>query len=422
MKKCIVLWLTLCLLLGGCSLPLPTQQSSQAAKAPAPEPPPEYYTTYYADPSLRSLQADVTYRSDAYTTLGRLNNLYGGWAQGLYELLTAQPLPLSKLSAPNLGWIRMAFSTGEGEQTEVFTLYENNLLVTEHPKAGKRSCTVSAGTYATVLAYLDGVRQEQRRYFSLSPQHNNDEGYHEASYTLYNAKGKAVVNKKTAAVTPTVEMVGEGLVRVTDSDGTRLYEPYTGRKSVVSQGPTDLFGDRLAVTDGHGAAIYALFGTKPSYRLYTADAVESLRFSADGESLHIRVRNAVGTRYDRTVSVQEEIDSGVVRLLGEWREMLTPATEKEEQTDAYNILKKLRHKEAEFGFYLSGTLVGRLQIEDTDYFLCELGHWATDESGAVSHYEVVTYLMVPTDLRVGYVATSEDNELSWDTQNDWFRK
>ena len=67
-------------------------------------------------------------------------------------------------------------------------------------------------------------------------------------------------------------------------------------------------------------------------------------------------------------------------------------------------------------------MAGHLQVGDIDYFLCELGHWATDENGAVSHYELVTYLMVPADLRAGYVAIPEDNELSWDTQNDWFKK
>ena len=424
MKKCILLLAVLCLLLGGCQLPT-TQQPSKVAKPPAPEPEAEYYTPHYADPSLRSLQADVTYRSDAYTTLGRLNNLYGGWAQGLYETITAHPLTLSKLSAPNLQWIRMAFFADAGDQTEVFTLYENNLLVVEHPTTGKHSCTLPAGTYAAVLAYLDGVRQEQSRYFALSPEHNDNDGYHEASYTLYNEKGKAVVNKKTANLTPTVELVGEGLVRVTDLDGTRLYEPYSGRKSVVSKGPTDLWGDRFAVSDDEGVYIYSLFGTQPLCRIYVAQGVTTvsrLRFSADGASLHIAVRNAAGTRYDRTVAVQEEIDGGTMRLLGDWRESLTPATEKEEQITAYNILKKLRHKEKELGYLFSGTLLGHLQMGDTDYLLCEVGQWMTDTDGTVSQYELVGYLMVPVDLYAGYAATVEDNELRWDTDDDWFKK
>ena len=58
----------------------------------------------------------------------------------------------------------------------------------------------------------------------------------------------------------------------------------------------------------------------------------------------------------------------------------------------------------------------------TDYLLCELGHWVTDAEGGISHYESVGYLMVPAGLYSGYVATVEDNELSWDTEHDWFKK
>lgn len=426
MKKCIIFLLAVCLLLGGCSAVTPA--ASKVAKPPASEPQAEYYAPYYPDPSLSRLQAEVTYRSDAYATLGRLNNRYGGWAQGLYETVTASDLALCSLSAPNLQWIRMAFSLGEGQPTEVFTLYENNLMVVEHPSVGKQSCTVPAGTYTAVLTYLDAVRQEQSRYFTLSPQYNDDDGYHPACYTLYNKKGKAVVSKQTAAVTPTVELVGEGLVRVTDPDGTRLYEPYTGRKSVLSAGPTDLWGDRWAVCDGQGVYVYTLFGTTPLCRVYvtaTADnpsPVQSLTFSDDGASLHVVVRNAAGSLYDRTLTVQEEIDGGVLRILGDWRQQLTAATEMEEQTFAYNVLKKLRHKEQELGFLLSGSLLGHLQVGQTDYLLCELGHWVTAEDGSVSHYETAGHLMVPSGQYAGYVAVLTDNELSWDTNDDWFKK
>lgn len=107
--------------------------------------------------------------------------------------------------------------------------------------------------------------------------------------------------------------------------------------------------------------------------------------------------------------------------LGEWRSLLTPATEKEEQVTAYDILKKLRHKEAELGFLFSGTLLGHLQVGDTDYLLCEIGHWLTDEQGGVSEYEVVTCLMVPADLSAAYEAVAEENALYWDTAKNWFR-
>ncbi|MBR2319494.1 MAG: hypothetical protein IKA50_01740 [Clostridia bacterium] len=427
MKKCIALLLMLCLLLAGCRTGAPTTPGN-VGKPPAPEPPAQQYVPYHTDPSLRQFYADVTYRRDSYPLVGRLNNLYAGWAQGLYDTITANPLTLSKLDAPNLGWIRMAFSTGDGEQVEVFTLYENNLVTVAHPTEGERSCTAPAGTYATVQAYLQGVQQEQSRYFTLSPEHNDDDGYHQASYTLYNAKGKAVVSKQTAAKTATVEMVGEGLVRVTDPDGTRLYEPHAGRKSVLSKGPTDIWGDYWAVSDSQGVYIHTLFGSQPLCRIYAAateensDPVRSVRFSADGVNLHLRVRHPTGVLYDRTVAVQQEVEGGVLRMVGSWRDVLTPATEKEEQTTAYDILKKLRHKEKELGFLFSGTLLGHLQVGQTDYLLCEVGHWITAEDGAFSRYEMVGYLMVPSGMYAAYVATAEDNELSWDTHQDWFKK
>lgn len=110
------------------------------------------------------------------------------------------------------------------------------------------------------------------------------------------------------------------------------------------------------------------------------------------------------------------------RLQGEWRRLLTPATEKEEQVTAYDILKKLRHKEKELGFLFSGTLLGHLQVEETEYLLCELGHWTTDADGGVAEYETVAHLMVPADLSAGYVAQVTDEELRWDTADNWFKK
>lgn len=120
--------------------------------------------------------------------------------------------------------------------------------------------------------------------------------------------------------------------------------------------------------------------------------------------------------------VQMTTDGGVTRLSGDWRVLLTPATEKGEQVVAYDILKKLRHKEKELGFLFSGTLLGHLQVEQTDYLLCEIGHWTTDGDGGVSAYETVTHLMVPADLSAGFAATAEEDALSWDTADNWFKK
>ena len=434
MKKVAAFWLALCLLLGGCAVSIAPpaagtpNKPNNVARPPAPEEPATEYLPYYADPSVRGLRADVTYRGDTIPTLGRLNNLYGGWAQGLYETVTAQTLTVSRLSAPDLQWIRMVFSSDTGKAVEIFTLYENNVVVTEHPTEGKRSCTVPAGTYAAVAAYLDTVRQEQSRYFSLSPEHNDADGYHEAAYTLYDKEGKVLMEKQTAHQLAVLEMVGEGLVRVTDSDSTCIYQPHSGKQSVVAYKATDLYGDRLAVVDEKGVCVYPVFSDKALCRIFVVATeanphpVEGVRFSADGTELHLLLRNAAGTAYDRTVVVQEEIETGVVRVLGEWQDLLIPATEKEEQTLAYNVLKKLRYKEQELGYMLSAILQGHLRMDNTDYLLCELGHWLTDENGNVLRYEVLGHLMVSDGLYVAFEATVSDNELSWDTDKDWFLK
>lgn len=419
MKKCIPWLLVLCLLLSGC-----LEQPTPSVEKPAPVTPTEYYAPYYADSALRSLQADVVYSSDAYVQVGRLNNLYGNGAQTLYDTLDVSNLSLSQLPVPDTRWVRLSFSTAAGEKEEIFTLYENNLVVAAHPTKGERRCVAAGGTYEAVLAYLDTVTKEQSRYFSVLDEHTDDT-YHPASYALYNAKGKAVVTKETADTTAILELVGEGLVRVTDPDGTRLYAPHKGSCSVLSTGPTDLWGDYLAVTDTAGVAVYTTFGSKPLCRIYVAAAedaaVQGLDFSADGTELHVLVRNAEGSLYDRTVTLQEEMDGSVMRLLGDWRAVMTPATEKEEQITGYNILKKLRHKEQELGYYFSGILNGHLMLEGKDHFLCELGHWTTSEEGA-REYVPVGYLLVPTDLSAGYAVEMTDNELSWDVKDDWFKQ
>ena len=195
MKKCIPLLLVLCLLLSGC-----LEQPTPSVEKPAAATPTEYYTPYYADSALRSLQADVVYSSDAYVQVGRLNNLYGDGAKTLYDTLDVSNLSLSQLPVPDTGWVRLSFSTAAGEKEEIFTLYENNLVVATHPTKGERRCVAAGGTYEAVLAYLDTVAKEQSRYFSVSDEHTDDT-YHPASYALYNAKGKAVVTKETADTT-----------------------------------------------------------------------------------------------------------------------------------------------------------------------------------------------------------------------------
>lgn len=423
MKKCIAIAVALGLLLCGCGA-LP------ASKTEKPAPPPTvYYAPDHTDATQRGLQADVIASADGHTRLGRLNNLYAAQAQRLYETLGVDKLALSQLPLPDADWVRITFSTAAAEKVEQFTLYENDVVAVVDPDGKEWRCTAALGTYAAVVAYLDQVAAEQSRYFSLADGYTDDTGSHDASYTLYDAKGRSVIHKTTGSVTATVELVGEeGLVRVTDSDGIRLYAPHAARQSVLSKGPADWWEDQWAVSDGDYVAVYSLFGTEPLCRLYLAApagrpaTVQSLAFTADGNALQVVMRDAEGSLYDRTVSVPTEDDSSVVRMVGDWRQALTPATEKEEQTIAYNILKKLRHKEKEAGYSFSAILTGHLLMGQKEHLLCELGHWQVDDGGNVTEYEPIGYLLVPADLSAGYVVEMEEDELRWDTTNNWFKK
>lgn len=423
MKPYFIVALALCLLLSGCG-PQPAAPTEQSAATV----PTETYTPYHMDAAARGLQVDVTYRSDAYPLLGRLNNRYGGQAQALYDTLGVSQLKLSQLPVPNGAWVRMAFSTVGGTGEETFTLYDNNLVVTHHPVKGERRCTAAPGTYERVLAYLEQVQTDQSRFVTYEAEGLGEDGYHTAGYVLYDKKGKVAHRVSTDTRLPTVELVGEGLVRVTVEDTTRLYDAATGRSITLPTTMVDVAGDRMAVAQGHEITVRRLFGTTPLCRLYVATTednpqpVQSLALSPEGDTLHVVVHNAAGTLYDRTVTVDREVEGSTLRILGDWREALTPATEKEGQTTAYTILKKLRHKEKELGFLFSGTLLGHLQVGKTEYLLCELGHWSADTQGGTTQYETVGYLMVPASLSAGYEAVLEDNEIAWDTAKNWFKK
>lgn len=424
MKKCIWLLLALCLLLSGCQPP----PATPSVATPPPTQPAEEYTPYFTDTDARQFYADVTYSSDAYPLLGRLNNIYNGQTAALHDVLAVTALTLTDQSVPYARWVRVAFSTTGGQQQESFTIYENDFVVASHPTLKEVYCTAPSGTYKAVLGHLETVLADQRRFFSLQTERINDDGYHAAGYTLYDEDGEVADTVATGQETPVVEVMSEGLVRVTVKETTRLYNTTTGQSGQWATTVTDVAGDRVAVAMGGEVTVSALFGSTAQCRLYVAATednpypVRSLSFSADGNSLHIGVRNAAGTRYDYTAAVQEEIDGGTLRMLGDWQAILTEATEKEEQQIAYNILKKLRHKESELGYTFSSVLKGHLQVGETDYLLCELGHWLTDDEGNVTEYETVAHLMVPSALYSGYVATLGDNEISWDTNDDWFKK
>lgn len=416
MKKCIALCVALGLLLCGCGTP----------PAVTPPPPPEYYTPYYADAALRDLQADAT--DSSATRWGRLNNRYAAQAQRLYEALGVDQWVLSRLPVPDTGWVRIAFSAVGMEKEERFTVYENDLVVAVHPNGNEQRCTAVPGTYAAVVAYLEQVAAEQGRYFSLTEERTDADGHHAAAYTLYDAEGQSVIRKETGSVPATVELMGEGLVRVTDAEGTRLYAPHAARQSVLSKGPAALWDERWAVSDGNRVEVYPLFGTKPLCRLYLAAPadcpalVQRVDFAADGGALQVVTQDAEGTLYDHTVSLPAESDGAMVRMVGDWRRAMTPATEKEEQVIAYNALKKLRHKEKEAGYSFSAILTGHLTIEQKDHVLCELGHWLVDDNGNVSEYEPLYYLLLPVDLSAAYPVEMAEDELRWNTKENWFKK
>lgn len=106
------------------------------------------------------------------------------------------------------------------------------------------------------------------------------------------------------------------------------------------------------------------------------------------------------------------------RVTGDWRSLLSPVTEKAEQVDGYALLKKLRHKEKEYGYTFSAKMEGQLTAQGQEYYLCEIGHWVTTDMG--STYEFVAWLMVPTDLSAAYVAVTE-GDLVWDTADNWIQ-
>ncbi len=106
------------------------------------------------------------------------------------------------------------------------------------------------------------------------------------------------------------------------------------------------------------------------------------------------------------------------RVNGDWRQWLTPVTEKVEQVDGYALLKKLRHKEKEYGYTFSAEMEGQLTAQGQEYYLCEIGHWVTTDTG--STYDFVQWLMVPTDLSAAYAA-QVGRELTWNTDDNWLK-
>lgn len=414
MKKCIALLAALCLLLtacgGGGGETAPTTTTTTAGK-PA--------STYYSDYAVRSMRLSVTSGTDELDRMWNLNNLYQQQAFSVYQTLNVASYRQSYLSAdPGTPWVRLKFRPHSdlNPEGEVYTLYENDLVVVEHPAIGEKTYTAAAGTYYQTVARLNAIRQEQVRYVTLKSYDTTDAA---AGYTVHYANGKSQFHA-TGTDLPLVDMVGDGVVRVEFRQNFTFYNTKTGKESTVSGLCTDVTGDTLALATRDGIELYPLFSRTVSARVYAAqDAVCGLSFTEDGSGLHvICTRGETDAVWDRTIPLAE-LNGSVCFYLGGWQSA-PDATEKEQQTIGYSLLKKLRHKEQALGHTLSSLPEKKMTVNGKIYYLTEIGYWEKVE-GKMTYTEVA-HLMVNEAVTAAYEATPSDNELVWDTAKNWMKK
>lgn len=412
MKRIFPLWLALCLLLCGCG---------EAAVTPAAKPtaPPVAFTPHYSDYAARGMTATVQSAGAGLPALGMLNNLYQDQAKAVYEILNPTAFYESYLSLPEgTPYIQVVFRPYSDPEGETYTIYENDLVLAHHPSADRQVCTAPAGTYNRLHKHLTAVQKKQRAYFTLdfSAQEQN-------SYTLYH-RGKKWLTQRTGAETATLDLVKAGVVRVTEGTKTYFCDTAARRKSAAYNGLTDLYGDRLAVAEKAGVSLYTLFDSRPDARVYVAGKKQQIRvqgmaFSENGKQLHVVC--AVGEAvYDRTFKVATLLKGKIRYMMGDWEAAGGHVTEDIAQSVGYRSLKKLRHKEAELGYNLSAIPLYKYDLDGVTYYLTELGHWTV--KGGQRTYAVDGYLMVRRDLSAGYKATLSEDELSWNTDKDWFKQ
>ena len=156
MKKCIILLLALCLFLTACGgdggETAPTTTTTTAGK-PA--------TIYYSDYAVRSMRLSVTSGTDELDRMWELNNLYQQQAYSVYQTLNVPSYQQSYLSAPTgTPWVKLKFRPHSdlNTQGETYTVYENDLVVVEHPATGEKTYTAAAGTYYQTVARLNALR------------------------------------------------------------------------------------------------------------------------------------------------------------------------------------------------------------------------------------------------------------------------
>lgn len=414
MNKCIALLLSLCLLLTACAA-----GGDDASSAPAATTAAAPAETYYADYSVRSMRLSVTSGTDQLDRMWDLNNLYQQQALSVYRVLNVASYRRSYLEAPaGTPWVRLKFRPHSdlNMEGETFTLYENDLVVVEHPATGTRTYTAAAGTFYQTVARLNALRAEQTRYLTLRP-YDTDE--HTAGYTVHYQNGKSEFTA-TGTDLPCVDMVGEGILRVEFRQTFTFINTATGKENYVTGRCTDVAGETVAVADRDGIELYPLFSRKVTARVYAEqDTVCGLSFTADGNSLHIVcARGETGAVWDRTIPLAE-LKGSQCYYLGAWQSA-PDATEKEQQNVGYALLKKLRHKEKALGHTLSALPEKRLEWDGKVYFLTEIGYW--EKVNGERQYTPVAHLMVSESVTAAYEAVPSDNELTWDTAKNWMKK
>lgn len=413
MKKCLYILLCLCLLLTACGGGGDTSEPLKPTVAPDP------FTPFYSDYGVRSMRVRVVSGTDELDRMGDLNNLYDNQALSLYQTLNTAAYRESYLSAPvGTPWVRLTFRPHSelNAAGETYTVYENDLVVVEHPTKREQAYTAASGTYYQTVTRLNALREEQSRYITLHPY---DVDEHTAGYTIHYQNGKSEFYG-TGTDLPYVDMVGEGILRVEFRQTYTFYDTKTGKNNYVSGRSTDVAGDTVAVAVRDGVELYPLFSRAESARVYAeADSVCGLSFSEDGTSLHVVcARGDTDAVWDRTLAVTDLL-GGTRYYLSAWQ-TAPDATEKEQQTVGYSLLSKIRHKEKTVGHTLSALPQKRLELDGTVYFLTEIGYWEKVENKM--EYTAVAHLMVDEKLTVAYEATPSDNELTWDVHNNWMKR
>lgn len=408
MKRTLILILSLCLLLSGCGV------AGGDGNVTKPTAPPEPYTPHYTDYTGRDMTATVLPYAKELPRLGTLNNLYRNQAAALFAALETDTYRRVREQPPDsIAFLEITLRPASDEGAEVITVYENDRVAAGHSSGKTRVYAATEGLYQRVLTHLVAVREGQIPYFTVQAEGINDDGYHEGGYTLYR-DGKPALTATTGEEFPQVDLVGEGLVRVTTTTAAFLYDTATGRRTAAYDGPIDLWGDRLAAYTDGGVELYRLFDSRPLGRAFVTAPVTALSFEEQGDKLHLICPTGQDSVCDYTLKVASLEKGNTQYLLGDWKTASGYVSESKAQSVGYKSLKKLRGKQAQLGYTLSAVPTHVFTLDGTPHYLTEIGRWQG------STYRVVTHLMIPADLSAGYEVKVTENALLWYKNKDWF--